>query len=217
LNQEASMSEVPSTPDETDVTMSGGAVYDGAYTLLIADFSDTGTAQDAYEALKSVEDGRHVQIEGVIVVKRATDGQLEIQKATDHTTRRGLKWGVVGGAVLGLIFPPTILASAAVLGAAGAAAGKVGQLHHRSELSDELESAVEPGHSAIVALVSDPAVVELRRALAMADAIVESAVDHVVAQDVKAAAKEAEEAEEAAAGASADGSEKQGEPERTDT
>lgn len=213
------MSEVPNTPDEADVTMSGGAVYDGAYTLLIAEFSDTRTAQDAYEALKEVEDGRHVQIEGVIVVKRTADGQLEIQKATDHTTRRGLTWGVVGGAVLGLIFPPTILASAAVLGAAGAAAGKVGQLHHRSELSHELENAVEPGHSAIVALVSDPAVVELRRALATADAIVESAVDHVVAQDVKAAAKEAEEAEEAGAvaGASADGSEKQGEPERTDT
>ena len=64
------MSEVPNTPDQADVTMSGGAVYDGAYTLLIADFSDTGTAKDAYEALKEVEDGRHVQIEGVIVVER---------------------------------------------------------------------------------------------------------------------------------------------------
>jgi uncharacterized membrane protein len=173
--------------------MAGGAVSDGAYTLLVADFSDTTSAREAYEALKEVEDGRRVQIDGVIVVNRSTDGKLTIEKATDHTTRRGLRWGLVGGAALGLIFPPSILGSAAALGAAGAAAGKIGQLRHRSELSRELESSVIPGHSAIVAVVSDPAVVELQRALSMADAIVESAVDRVVADELRAAAKEAED------------------------
>ena len=103
------------------------------------------------------------------------------------------------GAALGLIFPPSILGSAAVLGAAGAAAGKVGQLRHKSELAHDLESAIEPGHSGIVALVSDPAAVELRQALRMAESIVQTAIDDVVAKDVKAAAKEAEEAEQAAA------------------
>jgi uncharacterized membrane protein len=186
------MSENPSTPDETEVTMSGGALSDGAYTLLVADFSDTKSAREAYEALKEVEDGRRVQIDGVIVVNRSADGELTIEKATDHTTRRGLKWGLVGGAALGLIFPPSILGSAAVLGAAGAAAGKIGQLRHRGQLSRELESAVIPGHSAIVAVVSDPAVVELQKALATADAIVESAVDRVVADELRAAAKEAD-------------------------
>ena len=44
-----------------------------------------------------------------------------------------------------------------------------------------------------VLLVSDPGVVEIRKALATADAIVESTVDHVVAKDLKAAAKEIEE------------------------
>jgi uncharacterized membrane protein len=193
------VSEDTSTADQPEVVAAAGVVSDGAYTLLVADFADTEVAWQAYEALKSVEDGRHVEIEGVIVVKRDADGKLEIQKATDHTTRRGLKWGIVGGAVLGLIFPPTILGSAALLGGAGAAAGKIGQLHHRSELKDELEGVVQPGHSGIVALVSDPAAVELRRALEAAETIVAAAVDDVIAKDVKAAAKEAEEAEKAGA------------------
>lgn len=180
---------------EPEVTVLG-AVSDGAYTLLVADFANTTSAQEAYAALKEVEDGRHLEVEGVIVVKREVDGKVEVQRATDHTTRRGLTWGVVGGAALGLIFPPTILGSAAALGAAGAAAGKVGQLHHRHELADELASAIEPGHSGIVALVSDPAAVELRRALQRADSIVMTAIDDVVAKDVRAAAKEAEEAEQ---------------------
>ena len=191
------MSEQPGAADEPTVSVVAGAVSDGAYTLLIADFPDTASAREAYDALKEVEDGRHVEIEGVIVVKRDPDGRIEVQKATDHATRRGLTWGVVGGAVLGLIFPPSILGSAALLGAAGAAAGKIGQLHHRRELADELEAAIQPGHSGIVALVSDPAVVELRQALRTADTIVQTAIDDVVAKDVKAAAKEAKEAEQA--------------------
>jgi uncharacterized membrane protein len=126
------------------------------------------------------------------VVKREADGKLDIQKATDHSTKSGFKWGIVGGVALGVIFPPSIIGSAAALGAAGAATGKLRQVHHRSELADQLEDSIAPGHSGIVALVSDPGVVEIRKSLALADAIVERAIDKVAAEDIKAAAKEAE-------------------------
>src|SRR3954466_2219543 len=147
--------------DQDPPEVSAAAVSDGAYTLIVADFSNTDTAWDAYEALKSVEDGRTVEIEGVIVVKRTPEGELEIQKATDHSTKSGLRWGLVGGIALGVIFPPSILGSAAALGGAGAPAGKVRQLHHRSELADQLEDSIAPGHSGILALVSDPGVLEI--------------------------------------------------------
>ena len=182
--------------DSTEPATAGdefiAAATDGAYTLMVADFADTAAAWDAYESLKSVEDGRTVAIEGVVVVKREADGKLDIQKATDHSTKSGLKWGIVGGIALGVIFPPSVLGSAAALGAAGAATGKVRQLHHRSELADELANSIAPGHSGIIALVSDPGAVEIRKALALADAIVEGAIDNVAARDIKAAAKEAE-------------------------
>src|SRR5215203_150818 len=64
----------------SDLEVSAAAVSDGAYTLLVADFSDTGNAWEAYEGLKSVEDGRTVEIEGVVVVSRSADGNLEIQR-----------------------------------------------------------------------------------------------------------------------------------------
>jgi hypothetical protein len=76
--------------------------------------------------------------------------------------------------------------------------GKVRELHHRSELADELGDAIAPGHSGIVALVSDPGRVRIREALAAADAIVERAVDDVAARDIKAAAKEAADRDAAA-------------------
>jgi uncharacterized membrane protein len=185
------MSQDPGAADQSEI-ISAAAISDGAYTLFVADFPDTDTALQAYEALKSIEDGRTIEIDGVIVVKREADGRLEIQKTSDHSTGRGLKWGVVGGVVLGVLFPPSILGSAAVLGAAGAATGKAREMHHRKELAAELEDAIVPGHSGILALVSDPGAVEIRDALAKADAIVERAVDKVAADDIKAAAKEAE-------------------------
>jgi len=177
---------------DADPTVVGAAVTDGAYTLFVADFADLDAAWQAYEDLKTIEDGRTVEIEGVIVVKRGEDGKLEVQKATDHSTKSGLKWGVVGGIVLGVIFPPSIIGSALVVGAAGAATGKLREMHHKDELANELENAIQPGHSGILALVSNPDAVEIEKALQLADAIVQSAVDDVTAKDIKAAAKEAE-------------------------
>jgi hypothetical protein len=62
------------------------------------------------------------------------------------------------------------------------------------ELADELADVIQVGHSGILALVSDPGVVEIRKALDKADRIVEKAVDKAAAEDIKAAAKEAQEA-----------------------
>lgn len=190
------MSDVqPPTPAEAlpaETEVAAAAVTDGAYALFVADFNDTETAMAAYETLRGLEDGRTLAVEGVIVVSRSADGELTVEKATDHSTKRGLTWGLVGGAVLGVIFPPSILGSAVAVGAVGAAVGKALQLGHKSELANELSDAIAPGHSGIVALVSDPGAVEIRRALERANGIVEKAVDKVVADDVKAAAKAAE-------------------------
>jgi uncharacterized membrane protein len=183
------VAESPSTTPEAQVL----AVSDGAYTLLVADFRNLDDAWSAYESLKAAEDGATVKIEGVIVVRRSEDGKLEVQKATDHSTRRGLVWGAVGGAVLGILFPPSLLASAAVVGAGGAAIGGLRQRHHRKDLADMLSTAIVPGHSALVALVSDPGEVKIRQALAQAQWIVQSAVDDAVAHDLKAVARQAED------------------------
>ena len=126
------------------------------------------------------------------MVKRDADGKLEIQKATDHSTKRGMKCGLVGGATLGLLFPPSILASAAAVGAGGAALAKARQLHHRIDLERDVADAILPGHSGIVAIVSNPGAVEIREALSKANGIVEQAVGPVAAQDIRALKEELE-------------------------
>lgn len=184
--------------DDLDVDVL--ALTDGAYTLFVADFADVDQAWEAYQELKAVDDADDsLKVEGVLVLKREVDGQVEVQKATDHSTRRGLAWGAVGGAVLGVLFPPSILGSAVVLGAAGAGVGKAREVHHRREIAEELGEAIDPGHSGLVALVSDPAAVKVQEALAKADRIVQKAVDDAIADELKAEAKAQKEAAKAEA------------------
>jgi uncharacterized membrane protein len=199
------MTDATSTPadqsgaDDESVSVAAAGVSDGAYTLIAADFSDTDIAMEAYEALKEIEDGATVKIDGVVVVRRDAGGKLEVQKATDHSTREGLTWGAVGGAVLGVLFPPSIIGSALVVGAGGGIIGKLRERHHKKELAKELEDAIAPGHSGIIALVSNPGEVKIRKALEKADRIVEKALDDAAAADIKAAAKDADSAADSGA------------------
>lgn len=167
---------------------------DGAYYIIVAQFSDTSTAGEAYDALRQLEATSTLRIDGVVVANRNADGKVELQKLTDHSTRNGLGWGVVGGIVVGALFPPTIIAGALGVGVLGAATGKIRNLHHRSELAKELEEALEPGTSGIVALVEDQAAVEVQRALAKADRIVSKSVDRAVAMEIDAEAAAAKQA-----------------------
>jgi len=192
------MKDTAAAPATADVAVAAVAT-DGSNVLIVAEFADPAAASETYQALVDAEISGALAVSGVLVVEADANGKIQVQKVTDHSTKTGLKWGIVGGVVLGVIFPPSILASAATLGAAGAAAGKIRQLHHRIELGKELDGAIEPGHSGILALVSDPGAVEIRKALAAADHIVESAVNDVEARDIKAAAKEAQESEPAEA------------------
>ena len=135
---------------------------------------------------------RHARNSICVAASGTPPGTIEVQKAPDSSTRRGVAWGLVGGVVLGVLFPPSIIGSAVVLGAGGAAVGKLREVHHKNELEAELADAIQPGHSGILALVSDPGVIEIRKALDKANRIVEKAVDDVLADDIKAAAKESE-------------------------
>ena len=179
-------------PSEDTTDVAAAVVTDGAYALVVADFSDIDAAWEAYDELDRAVDAASLKIEGVLVLKKGGDGTVEVQKLTDHSARRGLTWGVVGGVVLGVLFPPSIIGSAAVLGAAGAGVGGLQKRHHRKELAEELTDAIDAGHSGLVLLVSDPAAVELQKALAKADHIVQKAVDKAAAEEIKAEANTAQ-------------------------
>ena len=189
------------TPETTQDAAAGdqpdamiGLVTDGAYSVIVGVFSNTTDAQAAYEQLVEVEKSSSLRIDGVVVASCDAEGKVHLGKVTDHSTKTGLKWGVVGGVALGILFPPSVIAGAVGAGALGAGIGKVRNEAHRSGLAQELEGVMGPNTSGVIALVEDTAVVEIEKAMAKADEIVTKAVDKQVAAEIdrEAAAAKAE-------------------------
>ena len=111
---------------------------------------------------------------------------------TDHSTRTGLKWGIVGGVVAAVFLPATIVAGAVTLGVAGAAAGKARNLAHRLEVEKELADVITPGTSGILALVTAADAPAVTAKLPEAAEIKTVTVDDATAGAIKEAAAEAD-------------------------
>jgi uncharacterized membrane protein len=177
-------SSTAAAPSEKDQEAVVGLVTDGAHALIIARFPTMDETQEAYQALQELERTTSLQIDGVIIASSDANGKITLGQVTDHSTKTGLKWGVVGGVLLGIVFPPTIIGSAVALGGTGAILGKVRNVLHRKGLAEELAEVMTPNTSGILALVQDTAVVAVREAMAKADQIVEKAVDQQLAAEI---------------------------------
>jgi uncharacterized membrane protein len=175
--------------DDAGVEAAGAIAVEGNYALLVAQFADMDTAKLAYEALQDAELKRAIDIEGVLVVNADYQGKINVQKMTDHTTRNGFLWGAVGGVVLGIIFPPSILASAVTVGVAGAIVGKAGNLIKKGAVADELATVITPGTSGIIALVAITAVDAVKETIPEAKAVKTVPVTDETADAVKEVAK----------------------------
>jgi len=177
--------------DYGNVDAVAGIAVQGNQAVIVAQFADMDAAKAAYYALQDAEADQALDIAAVLVANADYQGKVHIQKMTDHKTRNGFLWGAVGGAVIGLIFPPTILAAAVGVGIAGAAVGKAGNVMMKSEVADELASVIAPGTSGIVALVNITAVDAVKQTIPDAKVVKSAPVDAETAAAVQQAAKAA--------------------------
>jgi uncharacterized membrane protein len=184
MTDEANISSTPAATDEKDAEAVIGLISDGAHSLIVARFPTIEEAQDAYAALTKLERTTSLRVDSVLIARSDHEGKIHLGTVTEHSTKTGIKWGVVGGALIGLLFPPTILAGAIAGGAAGGILGKVRNVFHRHGIAEELAKVMKPDTAGIIALVEDTAVIEVQRALAEADEIVTRAVDKQVAAEI---------------------------------
>ncbi len=174
--------------DAQGVLAEGAVAAEGPHALIVARFADPKLAMSTYDDLIDAEVAGLLQVDGVLVVKAGGDGKLHVQKMTDHSTRTGLKWGIVGGVVAAVFLPATIVAGAVALGVAGAAAGKARNLYHRVEVEKELAGVITPGTSGILALVSAMDADAVARKMPEAEQVKTVPVDEETAGAIKTAA-----------------------------
>ena len=177
------------------------AVLDTDYfnTVLVADFASRDAATAAYMTLLNAEMQGVLRIDGVLTAHANEKGEINIDKMTEHSTKTGVKWGAAAGLAVGILFPPAIIGSMVGWGVAGGVLGKLRNLHHRHQVSNQLDGALEPNHSGIIALVHAVDVAKVKEHIPEATKVTTAEVDEDTAKDITEAAK-ADDAEDKPAG-----------------
>jgi len=125
----------------------------GEVELIAAVYPNTAEAQATLNDLVRMHNSDAIELIDAAVMIRDSDGNLSISERAELTPRKGARRGALMGAALGVIFPPSLLAGAALGAAAGAVTGKVTDQGFENELLEELAKDLEPGKSAILAVL----------------------------------------------------------------
>jgi len=116
--------------------------------LYVGAYENEMTAQEDLEALKQLHSEGWIGVYDAGIVVKDDDGKLKIDRHTD-STGKGARRGLVVGAVLGIIFPPSVLVSGALGAGAGALIG-----HNFNDISKndlkEIGAFLEENEAALV-------------------------------------------------------------------
>ncbi|GIH02960.1 hypothetical protein Rhe02_10270 [Rhizocola hellebori] len=116
--------------------------------IYVATYSDKESAEADYEVVKDLRSSGLVGSYDAAIVTKDAKGKVHVNK-DETATRHGAWWGVAAGAAVGLLFPPAILATAAVGGAIGGVSGHLAKGMSRSEVK-ELGDFIDPGQAGLV-------------------------------------------------------------------
>jgi len=89
--------------------------------IFVATYGSEDDAQADYDVVKDLHAAKAIGSFDAAVIRKDADGKVHINK-DETATRKGAWGGAVVGAVVGVLFPPSILATAGV----GALAGGLG-------------------------------------------------------------------------------------------
>ena len=155
--------------------------------LYIAAYTDPDAAQGDWDELKRLAKEDIIRVDSLVLVRRDAEGKVHV-KDNLHEVGVVAGVGVLGGALIGLIFPPSILAAAVVGGGIGAGAGGLLDHHRKSEIKHDVEGSLPPNSSGIVALFEEKWTADMEKLLARAEKITKHEVDPQSVENAKASA-----------------------------
>ena len=138
-----------------------------------------GTEEGAGAALKdfqAAERAGSIDLIDAAVIVHTGEGKVKSEETADPSGKKWAKRGAIAGGVAGLIFPPTIIASAIVGAGAGGIWGKIRDKGFKDDDLKEVGESLPPGSSAIIAIAEDRMVEQLERALAGYERVARHAV-----------------------------------------
>jgi uncharacterized membrane protein len=161
--------------------------------LFVAAYDSESGADDALRDFKSMHREGSIELIDAAVAVHTADGKVKIEETADPSGKKMAKAGAIAGGVVGLIFPPAIIASAAVGAAGGGIWGKVRDKGFTDEELKEFGESLPPGSSAIIAIAEDRVVERLAAGLEGYERLAQHALSAEAAAQVFAELEEEEE------------------------
>ncbi|MFN8677383.1 MAG: DUF1269 domain-containing protein [Thermomicrobiales bacterium] len=137
----------------------------GARKVLTATFDSLGGANVAVKKLQEMEKKDLLDLDNSITVSRNAWDKIDVHQTTGDSGKKGAGVGALVGAVAGLIFPPSLLASTALGGAVGAMVGKMRGEYFDDSYVKAMADALQPGQSMLIAIVDPDWETEIQAAL----------------------------------------------------
>ena len=144
--------------------------------IFVATYGDEDGAAAAAKDFRAAERAGAIDLIDAAVIVHTADGKVKIEESADPSGKKWAKRGAIAGGVVGLIFPPSIIVTAAVGGGAGGLWGKIRDKGFKDDDLKEIGNSLPPGSSAIIAVAEDRMVEQLEQALEGYDKIAKHAV-----------------------------------------
>ena len=155
--------------------------------------NEYGAKQSLQDFQQMHRDGSIELIDAAVIVRQA-DGKVKFEETADPSGKKWAKRGAIAGGIVGLIFPPSLIAGAVVGGGAGGIWGKIRDKGFKDEDLKEVGESMEPGSSAIIAIAEDHVLDRLEQGIAGYERIARHAVSAEAAMAITAEVEEDESA-----------------------
>jgi uncharacterized membrane protein len=133
--------------------------------VFVAMFDDEKQADAALADFQAADREGSLKLLDAAVVVRRVDGKVRVEEPKDPSGRRWAVRGAVVGGLVGLIFPPSLIATAAVGAAGGGIWGAIRDKGFPDSKLRAIGEGLEPGSSAIIAVAEDQVIERLQRGI----------------------------------------------------
>jgi uncharacterized membrane protein len=167
-------------------------------SVLVVGFKDNNKAYEGLSVLKSLSDKEQLTARSGAVVERDQAGTLQIKDSFDAETGVDTAGGGFVGMLLGAIGGPYGMLLGLTGGALAGGSFEMSRGDEQDEVLTQLNAAINPGHTVLVAQVNEPTVEVLDKAMADLDGVVIRRSEADVLTELEAAQDAANAAQAAA-------------------